>query len=145
MDSELIQETHTNLEAKISVPLFSSNVKRLLVWFCMYLVLFFLGICLFVLIEVAGARISDIAWIIVLLCIVSYIGSIVYSYKVQKELNRVGLSKRSADWVIIGAAILNPIAGSLIPLLVLGKAQPIRRRLNKKQDPTRTESDIAGR
>jgi hypothetical protein len=116
----------------------SADIQRLRKWFVAYLIL--LGSGLFVL-----ARSTDspelrdshplVHWLLIL-CVVAYIGCIVYAYRVQKELNTAGLYRPGAWQVIVGAFLLNPFfLGFLIPASVLWANRRIARRLGLTLPP----------
>lgn len=101
----------------------SAHVKALRYWFLAFMLLWVFG--------VAWAIGSDFKqlWLL-FVSIVPYIGSIVYAYKVQDDLNRTGVYKAGAWQVIAGAFLLNPLLfGFLIPTSVLLKAGSVGRKI----------------
>ena len=100
-------------------PPWHAQLRALQWWLLAYLVMwlaFWVGIG-------RGAK-EDTLGLLVMLVLVPYVGSIVYAYQVQRELNRAGLYKPGAWQVIAGAIILNPVVvGWFIPLSVIWVAR----------------------
>jgi len=101
----------------------SAHVTALRYWFLAYLLLWVIGVAWAI-----GSDFKEL-WL-VFVSIVPYVGSIVYAYRVQDDLNRTGVYKAGAWQVIAGAFLLNPLLfGFLIPASVLLKASSISRKL----------------
>lgn len=114
----------------------TADTRRLRNWFIPYLLLWGAGIY---------AAIAGAGFTILFLCIIPYIPCVVYSYRVQRELNRAGVYRPGAWQVIAGALILNPLAfGFLIPASVLLTSASITRRVRKGDLVPRTASDAGG-
>ena len=82
---------------------------------------------------------EGVAWLLVMLALVPYVGCIVYAYRIQRSLNRAGLYKPGAWLVIVGALLFNPIVvGWLIPVSVLRVAHRLARARAAQRAPEGT-------
>lgn len=114
----------------------TADTRRLRNWFIPYLLVWGGGLY---------AAIAGAGFTILFLCIIPYIPCVVYSYRVQRELNRAGVYKPGAWQVIAGVILLNPLAfGFLIPASVLLTSASITRRVRKGDVVPRTRSDAGG-
>ena len=96
-------------------------------WFCAYLALLATG--LYTWITTSGTFDLSLGSYILLLSVVPYVVSIVYSYRVQKQLHASGLYRHSAFDIVFGAIVLNPfLLGWYIPASVLWTAHRVRRK-----------------
>ena len=103
-------------------PTWDHDLQLLKRWFLVYLVPWFA----FWVALIKGAA-DDVDALLVVLALAPYIVSIVYAYRVQRDLNVAGLYKSGAWQVIVGALLLNPIVlGWVIPLSVLWVARRVR-------------------
>jgi len=96
-------------------PAWVPPTDRLRTWYRLYLVLWTLGLVLFVL-SLPGRS-------LLALSLIPYVVSIVYAYRVQRELHAAGLARTRAWTVIVGALLLNFLVGFFIPALVLRAAR----------------------
>ena len=103
-------------------------------WFCGYLALLAIG--LYTWITTSGTFDLSLGSYILLLSLVPYVVSIVYSYRVQKQLHASGLYRHSAFDIVFGAIVLNPfLLGWYIPASVLRTARRVRRMLQAPPSP----------
>ena len=97
-------------------------------WFCAYVVLLAIG--LYIWITRSATFYLSLGSYILLLSLVPYVVSIVYSYRIQKQLHASGLYRHSAFDIVFGAIVLNPfLLGWYIPASVLWTARRVRRKL----------------
>ncbi len=104
----------------------TADTQRLRNWLIAYLIVWIVGLY-----ATFSSFSHDLTpgFYVLLLCILPYIGCVVYAYRVQNQLNVSGLYRPGAWQVIVGAVILNPLVfGFLIPASVLWTARGITRR-----------------
>ena len=103
----------------------SENARKLRTWFVAYLLTLSAGFSLVISRSFDGA----VGIALIFGSLVPYIVAIVFSYRVQIELNKAKLYKPGAWQIILGALLFNPfILGFVIPASVLW----VTRRIEKK-------------
>ena len=112
-------------------PPWAEDAKILKIWFLAYIALLILGWGAILvppyldhLSESAKTAFSVAAFFGFGVCLIPYIASLVYAYRVQKRLNDEKLWNSGAWQVIVLGVIVTPrVLGPLIPGGVLGKAK----------------------
>ncbi len=106
----------------------TKNAHKLHVWFRALLILLACWtVSLFV-------RLPDLLIYIASFCLVgaliASIGCIVYAYRVQSQLNRLGLARTGAWVIVVGPFLLSPmLVGIIASIAVLSSVKTIRKRL----------------
>jgi hypothetical protein len=111
-------------------PNWLPDSSRLLKWFVAYLALWIPGAILSISELSSEPPPGSTPWgtLLLALSLIVYIVSIVYAYRVQRDLHAAGLYRHGPWNVIVGALILNPfVLGFFIPASVLWTAWRVRR------------------
>ena len=106
----------------------SENARKLKTWFVAYLLTLSAGFSLVISRSFDGA----VGILLIFGSLVPYIVAIVFSYRVQTELNRAKLYKPGAWQIILGALLFNPfILGFVIPASVLWVTRRIEKQIRE--------------
>lgn len=125
------------MTAPVSPTAWRVHLPALRGWFALYLLLW--APTLFLIFTGPPGDASTHVVVLIWATIAAYVGTIVYSYRTQRDLHAAGLYKYRPWQVVAGAILLNPLFfGPLIPTSVLWTAYRVARRRAGNQEGSGT-------